>query len=376
MTITINGTGPVTGSDRAASGANPDITSLSSLASINGGQLAGFRNRIINGAFNVQQYGSPYFVSNAGSNQAAYSIDHWFYQITSGASGSGTSTSTTTLQPFTLGQTAVPGEPQYFLRHQVTAVGTPSGATQAIRVQQSIEGVRTFAGQQVTLSFYAKADASRTFAAVLGQGFGTGGSPSATTGTGQTFAVTTAWQKFSITLTVPSIAGKTIGTASDVLSVSFFLYKNDNLIYNDTLGAVGSFVSGQYLDLALVQLELGSVATPFEQRPYGLELALCQRYYYPIYATVGIVGNTLATWRNTCVFPVAMRTMPTLTLVGALTMQTGITSTTFSAIVNNYSTPLNAQFDASNTVTAAATGQVAVLIGGGSSNYIAASAEL
>jgi hypothetical protein len=239
-----------------------------------------FRNRLINGDFSVNQYAAPYYVSNIGANQAGFTVDRWFAQVAAGGSASGTSTYSQSLQAFALGQTAVTTDSANFLRTQVTAVGTFSGTQQAVRVQQSIESVRTLAGQTATVSFWAKADTARTMAFVFGQNYGTGGSPSTSTGIGQTFSVTTSWQKFTITLAIPSIFGKAVGTdGKDNLTCAFFLYKNDNSIYNDALGAVGSVVNGMYLDLADVQVEAGSVATQFERRPFGTERALCQRYY-------------------------------------------------------------------------------------------------
>jgi len=307
---------------------------LGDIASINGGQLGGLRNRVINGGMQIVQYPTTYYVSNTGINQAGFTIDRWFGQITSGSTGSGTSTYAQSLQPFTLGQTTVPGEPTSFLRTSVTAIGTAGGLSQTVRTEQKIESVRTFAGQTVTCSFWAKSDTSRTMALVLGQSFGTGGSPSAPTGVGQTFAVTTAWQKFSVTFTVPSIAGKTIGTnGNDFLSATFFLYKNDNAILNDSLGAVGTWVSGQYLDLALVQLELGSVATLFEHRPYGMELALCQRYFQPLNVSIRFY-STVSSYSEACGnYAVPMRATPTVTNVtpGTIANLTSVATSPISA---------------------------------------------
>jgi len=115
----------------------------------------------------------------------------------------------------------------------------------------------------------------------LTQIFGTGGSSNVTAGQ-STFSVTSAWQKFSITFTVPSISGKTVGTANDMLELNFVLYKQDNTIWGDTLGAIGTWSTTPYLDLSQVQIEKGSTATAFEQRSIGLETSLCQRYYQVI----------------------------------------------------------------------------------------------
>jgi hypothetical protein len=230
------------------------------VANLNGGPLAGFRNRIINGNFDIWQRGTSF----TGSE---YGADRWAnYRV-------GT-THTATRQAFTLGQTDVPGEPTYFLS---TVVSSVAGASNFSSLAQRIEDVRTFAGQQVTISFWAKVDATKNIAVELGQVFGTGGSPSAEVYFGSTkISIGTSWQKVTVTVTVPSISGKTLGTAADsflFLGV-YFDAGSDFNARTDSLGQQ----SGTF-DIAQVQIEPGPVATPFEQRPIGIELALCQRYF-------------------------------------------------------------------------------------------------
>jgi hypothetical protein len=105
----------------------------------------------------------------------------------------------------------VPGEPTYYCR---TVVSSVAGAGNYAALHQFIEGVRTFAGQQVTVSFWAKVDATKNIAIELLQGFGTSGSPSAAvTGIGTTkVSIGTNWQKVTVTATLPSINGKALGT--------------------------------------------------------------------------------------------------------------------------------------------------------------------
>jgi hypothetical protein len=168
------------------------------VSSLNGGPLAGFRNRIINGNFDIWQRGTSHSTNGYGS------ADRWNNGIIGSAC-------TVSRQPFTLGQTDVPGEPLYFCRMAVTSV---AGAGNRANLQQRIEDVRTFAGQQVTVSFWAKADAAKPISVELIQSFGSGGSPSAsveTIGTTKT-TLSTSWQKVTVTATVPSISGKTLGT--------------------------------------------------------------------------------------------------------------------------------------------------------------------
>jgi hypothetical protein len=233
------------------------------VSEINGGPLAGFRNAIINGNFDIWQRGTSF----TGAGQ--YTADRWVTARTG-------STFTTSRQSFTFGQTDVPGQPSFFFRTVVTSV---AGSANNCRSFQTIEGVQTLAGQQVTVSFWAKADSAKNIAVELVQDFGTGGSPSAAvTGIGAVKkALTTSWQKITHTVTLPSVAGKTIGSDSNdgVSLVIWFDAGSDFNARTDTLGQQ----SGTF-DIAQVQVEPGPVATPFEKRPLGVEEILCYRYYY------------------------------------------------------------------------------------------------
>ena len=235
--------------------------SLADLAgAIDAGPLAGFRNAIINGNFDIWQRGT--------SGTTSYVADRW----AGGASGS---TIAQSRQAFTLGQTDVPNEPTYFHR---TVVTSSAGASNFSILSQLVEDVRTFAAQTVVLSFWAKADASKNMAVEFQQVFGTGGSPStAINSLGvTTCALTTSWKKFSVVVTLPSISGKTLGSDNNSnLRLNFWFDAGSN--FNSRSNSLGQ-QSGTF-DITQVQLEAGPVATPFERRPIGTELALCQRYY-------------------------------------------------------------------------------------------------
>ena len=70
-----------------------------------------------------------------------------------------------------------------------------------------------------------------------------------------------------------------------------------------------------------VQLEIGAVATPFEHRSYGVELAMCQRYYeYPLLPGLGTVGAALTDGQITGVFRVNKRATPTISLYPGKTL--------------------------------------------------------
>ena len=239
----------------------PNASITSAKLAHDGGPMGGFRNRIINGNFDIWQRGTSFTAQG-------YTSDRWQLFITG-------TTCTLSRQSFTLGQTDVPFEPTYFNRAVVTS---SAGASNLCLVAQRIEDVRTLAGQSATVSFYAKADAAKPIALELTQHFGSGGSPSATVATigSQKFNLTTSWQKFTATISIPSISGKTLGSDNNSrLQINLWLDAGSGLNANtDTLGQQ----SGTF-DIAQVQVERGSVATPFEARPIGTELSLCQRYY-------------------------------------------------------------------------------------------------
>lgn len=294
-TLTISGDATV--NQDVSSSATPTFSGVT-VASVNGGPLAGMRNRIINGSFVFWQRGTS-------ASTSGYLADRW----STGLSGT---TASLSRQSFTVGQTDVPNEPTYFHR---TAVTSSAGAANYCILEQRVESVRALAGQTATLSFWAKADASKNIAIEFVQHFGTGGSPSsAVYGIGvTTCSLTTSWQKFTVNVSVPSISGKTLGTSeNNYLGVVFYFDAGSD--YNSRTNSLGQ-QSGTF-DIAQVQLEAGSVATPFEQRPIGTELALCQRYYQTIYwGGEFSSGNAHDRLRGTLVFSVAMRTTPSITRI-------------------------------------------------------------
>ena len=210
------------------------------------------KNIIINGNFDIWQRGTSF-------TGTKYTADRWY------VIASGTGTTTTSQQSFTLGQTDVPSEPKYYLR-----IAKSSGATSGDYLSSKNESVRTFAGQASVISFYAKASAATTLTPTIRQNFGTGGSPSSVNDAVKSdISVTTSWQKFTITHTFDSISGKTLGTDGNDHIELFFNIQN---------------AAGDSIDFAQFQWEKGSVATDFEIKPIAEELALCQRYYYKTFA--------------------------------------------------------------------------------------------
>ena len=267
-------------------------------------QIAG-KNKIINGDFSVWQRGTTFTIGASG-----YDSDRWQYAVASAVP-----TGTITQQTFTPGTAPVSGyEGTYYKQYLVTA---NNGCT-LLQAFMKMEDVRLFANQTVTLSFWAKADGVSSGTATFGQNFGTGGSAEIDTAVG-TFNLTTAWQRFSFTVTLPSIAGKTIGTSS-----SLILFLN--------LPNSGSNVRNGTYSFWGFQLEAGNLAgaTPTTGYPtefttasgsIGGELALCQRYFYKTTSFFSWVGNYYSTTAGILAsrWPVTMRAIPTVTIPSTLT---------------------------------------------------------
>ena len=210
------------------------------------------KNKIINGDFSVWQRGTT---ATSATTASTFLADRFVsrFDYSSG-------TASLSQQTFTPGTAPVAGyEGSYFLR-----LTMPSGASSYGSLAQKIEDVRTFAGQTVTVSFWAKSSSAQSSTILLRQDFGTGGSAIVDLST--TYSLTTAWQRFTWTTTLASITGKTIGTGSN-LTLQPFTY--------------GIYTSSSTLDIWGVQVEAGSVATPFQTATGTIqgELAACQRYY-------------------------------------------------------------------------------------------------
>lgn len=228
------------------------------LSSLNSGPLAGFRNAIINGNFDIWQRATSHSTAGYGS------ADRWSNTRVG-------SSCTISRQAFTAGQADVPGNPRWFCRAAVTSA---AGASNYAVLSQAIEDVRTFSNQTVTVSFWAKADAARPIAIELVQMFGTSGSAMVTSIGASKVTLSTTWQRLSLTVAVPSISDKTIGTADDCLSLNIWFDAGSS--FNSRTSSLGQ-QSGTF-DISRVQVEPGTTATPLEARPLAAELALCKRY--------------------------------------------------------------------------------------------------
>jgi hypothetical protein len=268
------------------------------------------KNKIINGDFSINQRS---FSSTTGTG---YGLDRWL----NNSAGDGTTTFST--QAFTTGTAPVAGyESTNFLR--IVTTGQTTAAVFS-RLDQKIENVRTFAGQSVTVSFWAKAaSGTPSIAPEFQQVFGSGGSPSATVNgiiaSTPKQAITTSWARYSFNIAIPSISGKTIGTANDS-NLTLGLYVSAGSNFNARTGTLG--IQSNTFEVWGVQVEYGSYATPFQTASGGspqAELAMCQRYYFRNSGDstndfiLGYTGTSSTTTTPRWAFqpPVTMRTAPT-----------------------------------------------------------------
>ena len=283
-------------------------TALDSISNSSGSPF-GFKNRIINGAMVIDQRNNGAAVSTAITS-APYSVDRWLIY--------GTQAAKFTCQQNQGSVTPPAGFSNYLGTTSSSAYSVIS--TDIFEIQQRIEGYNiadlawgTASAATVTLSFWVRSSLTGTFGGSLGNG-------SRSYPFSYTILAANTWEQKSIT-----IAGDTSGTwaatTSSGIAVTFSLGSGST--YNGTAGAwaAGNLLSatgatsvvgtnGATFYITGVQLEKGSTATSFDYRPYGTELALCQRYYYKTASTnswVTINGYIGFQFKQT------MRAAPTVT---------------------------------------------------------------
>ena len=270
---------------------NVSVSGNVQAASINNGPLAGMRNAIINGNFDIWQRGTSDFGEG-------FWADRWNAYLVAGISMLQSRYTLTDTQRNIIGYEAA-------YAWQVFT----SDTTSSVQLQQPIEGAKTFANQQISVSFWAFTDAGTcTISSLMAQSFGSGGSPSVAVETPLTLSattITTTPTKITAVVTLPSITGKTLGTDPNSDSLS--------LVIRKVAGAANR------LRIARVQVEPGPVATPFERRPIGTELALCQRYHYKSDQEITALSPYTAPSSASDLlvdiqFPVTMRATPTIAL--------------------------------------------------------------
>jgi hypothetical protein len=264
-----------------------------------------YRNKLVNGAFTVWQRGVSFALA-----AAAYTADRWYVSLIGNVAR----------QSFLPGESELMDNSQYYLKTN------PAGSGSAY-IEQRIENVWTMAGKQTTLTFWAKAGISGSVMPVaLIQNFGTillVAADAAVSTVAGSATLTTAWVKHTMTVTLPSIAGKTVGTdGNDFVALRFTLPIDDVSICN-------------------VQWEQGPLATDFELRPYDEELRLCRRFYEQHDLTldqIALVGIGISGTEATFVVPYQeKRAIPTITIPAEFKIYLNANTPTWSAGVTSKS---------------------------------------
>ena len=288
-------------------------------ASAGSSQVAG-KNAVINGDFLINQRA---FTSN--TTTGAYNFDRWLQQNSGGSF-------TVTPQTFTPGAAPIATYEGRTYVQGVTA--SQSAAGDFAIITQRIEDVTRYAGTTVTISFFAKANTGTPKIGVeVKQNFGSGGSPSATVSTpAGASTISTAWARYSVSVAIPSISGKTLGTTANTSYLELNLWTSAGSTYATPASSIG--IQNFTASIWGVQLEYATSATYFTTATGTLqgELGACQRYYFKDTKTVLAEQQAVA---NTVVYEVYyhysdMRTTPTVTQTGAATETSNTSATTFT----------------------------------------------
>jgi len=271
-----------------------------------------FKNRIINGAMQIDQRNAGAAVTHSGTSNM-YGMDRMVFN------SNGT-------PQFSVQQVSdAPAGFSYSAKLTTTTSGTPA-ASDFSYFGQYIEGYNiadlafgTASAATVTLSFWVKSALTGTFG---------GGLLNSAVNRSYVFSYTinaaNTWEQKSITIT-----GDTTGTWLTTNGIGL------EVLFDIGAGANNKAAAGSWVASAKqgvtggvnlvatasatfyitgVQLEKGRVATSFDVRPYGTELALCQRYYQRVSGTGNVYSGFNATTSRAdaaALFPVTMRTAPT-----------------------------------------------------------------
>ena len=296
-----------------------------------------YKNRIINGNMVIDQRNAGASVSASGS----FPVDRWNSYFTQA--------SKLTMQQNAGSVTPPAGFTNYLGVTSSSAYTV--GSSEGFWIRQPIEGFNiadlawgTASAKTVTLSFWVRSSLTGTFGGSLRNSAANRSYP-------YTYSISVAdtWEYKTIT-----VAGDTSGTwlTNNGIGITVIFGLGVGATYSGTAGAwAGSnFVSatgttsvvgtnGATFYITGVQLEVGSTATSFDYRPYGTELALCQRYYqfvggtafaFPLFGGYQQANDEIY---NPISFPVQMRATPTTTKTG--TWSTGGLATQPAAIYIN-----------------------------------------
>jgi hypothetical protein len=271
--------------------------------------LQGFRNRILNGGMVIDQRNA----GAASTSLAGYLLDRW--QVGFGSTGVSASFQ------------QVSDAPTGFVNSfKVTVTTAPVSVSNSASIDQPIEGFNvsdfawgTAAAQTVTLSFWVKASLTGSFGGAL-----TNSAFDQTYPFPYTISAANTWEYKTIVIAGPT-AGTWLTTNGVGVRVIFGLGAEAarkaaagvwaNTVARQPTGSINLVeTNGATWQFTGVQLEAGSVATPFERRPYGTELQLCCRYFESTRGSFRATGAG-GFLGGHCSFKVTKRATPTMVRV-------------------------------------------------------------
>ena len=308
--------GSITLQEPAVAGTNTVNFGANTGVAILDANTPAFRNRLINSDMRIDQRNAGASVTPADGN---YTIDRWFVNL---SQASKLSIQQTTTAPTGFSNSL-----------KVTSSSAYSvTAGDYFAVIQQIEGFNTADlsfgtanAKTVTLSFWVQSSLTGNFGGALMNSAQNRSYPFS-----YSISAANTWEQKTITVAGDTSgtwigstngcgmrvifglgAGSTYGggTANAWTGSTFVMAPTGSTSVVGTNGAT-FYITG-------VQLEKGSTATSFDYRPYGQELALCQRYYYKVVASSGSSGFATGYASQTTVadgivvFPTTMRTPPT-----------------------------------------------------------------
>ena len=367
-------------------------TGLSVTGSITTGGVVGspyaMKNRIINGAMMIDQRNNGSSVTNTVATAAGvYTLDRWAYWASQASK-------------FTIQQNAASVTPPVGYKNYLGITSSSAytvGSSEYFIITQTIEGLNvadlawgTANAKTVTLSFQVYSSLTGTFGGVVQNSAGNRSYPFS-----YTISSANTWTQISVT-----IAGDTTGTWLTTNGIGMYVIFGLGVgsTFSNTAGAwaAGNYNSvpgatsvvgtnGATFYITGVQLEVGSSATSFEWRPYGMELALCQRYYWSTNAASNFnsffrangIGYSTTQVGFVVQLPVPMRASPSsLSYSGTIKTSDTVNVTSITSLVIN-----QANFDSPLLFATVASGitqfrPYILFAGGDTTSSVGISAEL
>jgi len=309
----------------------------------NASSSMGFKNRIINGAMVIDQRNAGASVATSSSSNI-YTVDRWkaWYSATN---------------KYTIQQNAGSVTPPAGFKNYLgvtSSAATSSGASDYYFIAQAIEGYNvadlgwgTASASSITLSFWVRSSLTGTFGGSLENNLGTRSYPFSFT-----ISAANTWEQKTIT-----VAGDTSGTWVTNSEAGILVVINLG-VGSSRQGTANTWAAADYqaptgatsvvgtngatFYITGVQLEKGSTATSFDYRPYGTELALCQRYYAKLQSGtasfvsfgsgLGFATTGISTYIK---YPVTMRSSPTLN-ISTVAANDGTTNFAITAVSSSY----------------------------------------